>query len=246
MSYIGSTKIGKLYLGAQEINKAYLGNTLVFQKGGGPTPPGPDPGDLSNYVQDGLVMHLDGKQKGNTSGRWESLVGTTYFTLNTHSTEESDCVLMDGSGYLTATNPYTTTYSTGTIEVCAENYSSGSAAILFGPSGRLVFIIAGSGYTFGLSNSNNQWNITKQSLFTVSANAVRFMLNGVVGGTKGSNGWAPQSSGITMGGRTAGTNHYYANARIYSIRVYSRQLSEAEMLQNAKVDNARFNLGLSI
>ena len=31
MSYIGSTKIGKMYLGSTEIAKAYLGNDLVFQ-----------------------------------------------------------------------------------------------------------------------------------------------------------------------------------------------------------------------
>lgn len=35
MSYIGTTKIGKMYLGATEIAKAYLGNDLVFQNGGG-------------------------------------------------------------------------------------------------------------------------------------------------------------------------------------------------------------------
>lgn len=40
MSYIGNTKIGKMFLGNTEIAKAYLGNDLVFQKGGSPTPPG--------------------------------------------------------------------------------------------------------------------------------------------------------------------------------------------------------------
>lgn len=39
MSYIGTTKIGGMYLGSVEIAKAYLGTDLVFQKGGGPTPP---------------------------------------------------------------------------------------------------------------------------------------------------------------------------------------------------------------
>lgn len=34
MSYIGSTKIGKMFLGSTEIGKAYLGSNLVFQKGG--------------------------------------------------------------------------------------------------------------------------------------------------------------------------------------------------------------------
>lgn len=35
MSYIGTTKIGKMFLGSTEIGKAYLGTTPVFQKGGG-------------------------------------------------------------------------------------------------------------------------------------------------------------------------------------------------------------------
>lgn len=242
MSYIGPTEIGKMFLGDVEIAKAYLGSTLVFQSEGEPAP---IPGDLSNYVQDDIVMHLDGINKGETAGRWSSLVGSSYLTLTTHSTSESNAVLMDGSGYLTLTNPYTTTFSEGTIEVCAENFSSGSAVILFGPSNRLAFIIAGSGYTFGVSSNNNQWNITKQSIFTASANAARFMLNGVAGGSKANNAWGSQG-GVSFGGKNSGSKRYYAKARIYSVRVYSRQLTEDEMLQNQRVDNARFNLGLNI
>jgi len=34
MSYLGTTKIGKMFLGSVEIVKAYLGTALVFQKGG--------------------------------------------------------------------------------------------------------------------------------------------------------------------------------------------------------------------
>ena len=34
MSYLGTTKIGKMFLGTVEIAKAYLGTTLVFQSGG--------------------------------------------------------------------------------------------------------------------------------------------------------------------------------------------------------------------
>lgn len=34
MSYLGTTKLGKMYLGDTEIGKAYLGSNLVFQKGG--------------------------------------------------------------------------------------------------------------------------------------------------------------------------------------------------------------------
>ena len=34
MSYLGTTKIGKMFLGSTEIGKAFLGTNLVFQKGG--------------------------------------------------------------------------------------------------------------------------------------------------------------------------------------------------------------------
>ena len=49
MSYIGTTKIGKLFLGSVEIAKAYLGSDLVFQKaggGGGDLPAGAIPCEL--------------------------------------------------------------------------------------------------------------------------------------------------------------------------------------------------------
>jgi hypothetical protein len=36
------------------------------------------------------------------------------------------------------------------------------------------------------------------------------------------------------------------NGDIYSIRIYNRKLSQSEQLQNQRVDNIRFNLGLSL
>lgn len=246
MSYLGPTKIGQMFLGSVEIGKAYLGSDLVFQKGGTPPePPTPGPGDLSNYVQDGLVMHLDGIEKGGVSGRWSSLVGSTYFTLTSHATSEAKAILMDGAGRLTATNPVTAAYNVGTVEVCAEYLGSSTGAIFFGQSNGLAMVWAGSGYAFAVRTSSNQWNITKASLFTASANSARFMLNGVAGGTKATNSFGSGNSNCYIGGRDK-SSYYYANVRIHSIRLYSRQLSEAEMLQNQKVDNARFNLGLNI
>ena len=41
MSYIGINSMGKLILGTTEMAKSYLGTQLVFQSGGGPTPPTP-------------------------------------------------------------------------------------------------------------------------------------------------------------------------------------------------------------
>lgn len=244
MSYLGSTKIGKMYLGSTEIGKAYLGGILVFQSGGSPTPVGP--GGISDYVQSGLVMHMDGIEKGNTAGRWSSYVGSSYATLTSHATIESNAVLMDGAGYLTVSNAVAVGYSAGTIEVCCENFGTASTAIYYGTSGRISFIYSGAGYVFGVTSSNNQWSVEKIAKITASANSDRLMLNGVVCGTLTSNSFGDAST-TSIGGRggTAGSR-LYADARIYSIRIYNRKLTEEEMLQNQKVDNVRFRLGLDI
>lgn len=57
MSYIGSTKIGKIYLGDTEIAKAYLGNELVFQKEGSPVPTFVDyiETDGTAYIDTGII-----------------------------------------------------------------------------------------------------------------------------------------------------------------------------------------------
>ena len=241
MSYLGTDKIGKMFLGDTEIAKAYLGTDLVFAKGGGPTPPAP-----SGYVTDGLVAHFDGIDKGNTSGRWESLVGSAYYTLNTHSTVETNAVVMDGAGVITGTNRVSIGGKAGTIEVCAENLAApGSAIVLNGSaSGQICFIIGAAGYGFCINGGSNQWNVTKVDLFTCSLNKDRCMLNGTVTGTIATNNWSSYSD--TIGGRASGSNRYYANIRIYSIRMYNRLLTEAEMLQNQREDNTRFNLAMTI
>lgn len=55
MSYIGNNKIGKMYLGGTEIAKAYLGDDLVYQNGGGPTPPTPTPVFYDYLIFDGTA-----------------------------------------------------------------------------------------------------------------------------------------------------------------------------------------------
>lgn len=59
MSYIGTTKIGKMYLGDVGIAKAYLGNDLVFQNGGSPTPPAPIYDAEVEYLQSSGTEYID-------------------------------------------------------------------------------------------------------------------------------------------------------------------------------------------
>lgn len=57
----GSSNIGKIFFGSNTIGKAYLGSQLVYQSGGGPTPPTPT-------VYDAEVEYLES-------------TGTQYFDL---------------------------------------------------------------------------------------------------------------------------------------------------------------------
>ena len=235
--------------GSTKIGGAKYGNTLVFQPGEPPTPV--DPSDISNYVQDGLVLHLDGIDKGETSSRWTSLVGSEYYTLNTHSTKETNAVVMDGAGLIKATNSVSVDYTSGTIEVCAQLLTTitENVVVCFGPSGKLAFCMGPNGYYFAVApaGSNILWSITPQALFTCSMNSLRCLLNGVSGGTLTTASWSANVSYNTIGGRDGyPTSPRYANVRIYSIRKYNRQLTQAEILKNQRTDNARFNLGLNI
>ena len=212
---------------------------------GGSTPP-------TNYVQDGLVLHLDGINKGGTSGRWTSLVGNEYYTLTSNSTVESNAIHMNGSGAIESTNTTSIDGTSGTIEVCAEFISSPSSyyVVMYGPSGKLAFIVGKPnsdtpGATFFTGTSNNNWSISMGSIYTCSVNSSRCVYNGVSVSTKNSTSWSSNLSVNKIGGRPPYANAYYANIRIYSIRKYNRLLTEAEMLQNQAVDNIRFNLGLN-
>lgn len=67
MSYLGTTKIGKMFLGAVEIAKAYLGDDLVFQKGGSPSPRLPAGYTELSYVATNSQAWIDTGIYGGTS-----------------------------------------------------------------------------------------------------------------------------------------------------------------------------------
>ena len=63
MSYLGTTKIGKMYLGTTEIAKAYLGDDLVFQNTP-PTPPSPPV--AVDYIETDGTAYINTGILGNT------------------------------------------------------------------------------------------------------------------------------------------------------------------------------------
>ena len=206
---------------------------------------------LPSYVTDGLLLHLDGIDKGNTSGRWESLVGSAYYTLTTHSVVEDNAVVMDGAGAISGTGVDHITWNAGTIEVVMQKLTDSFSVIIYADFQGLGLVGGSTGVAFGVGTDlNNQWSLSEsipQEPFTISLNIERAILNGVsCGVARSKNNWGNSSAACPIGGRLSGTNKFYSNVRIFAIRKYNRLLTEAEMLQNQRVDNIRFNLGLNI
>lgn len=205
------------------------------------------------YVADGLVLHLDGILKGQDSLKWESLVGSTSFALNSSATAEQNAVSFDGSGGITPDNPVTANFNSSTIEICAQFLESQTYAFLYTSQNvatDLSVFKKSGGFNYKIPRDNyyNSWNFTNAnsiatSPFVLSIHEDGGLLNGENESQGSSEGWA-----VGDGCRIAGFTGYNYNAkiRIFSIRIYNRKLTKAEMLFNQQVDNARFNLGLNI
>lgn len=202
------------------------------------------------YVADGLVLHLDGILKGHNSLKWRSLVGRTSFALNSSATAEQNAVSFDGSGGISPDNPVPADFSSSTIELCAQFLESQTYAHIYTSHNtptELSLMKKNNGFNFKLQTGNNSWDFTNAnsivtSPFSLSICVDGGLLNGVNESQAGNEGWSAQSDYI------AGSPGFPYNAkiRIFSIRIYNRKLTKAEMLFNQQVDNARFNLGLNI
>ena len=241
MSYIGTTEIGKMFLGDVEIDKAYLGSTLVFS---GETSGG---GELSDYVQSGLVLHMDGKTGKTGTSSWESVVGNVVFT-NNGATFNADHIYFDGvDDCLTNTSFSGPTSGSGTIEVVydSELYGSSSTLIFASKTNNgLSFGINASKYIiFTIGSTTRVRPISTLSKASTSVSTARQLQNGVQMSTTSNSNWTGRDSTNHIGRRSSGN---YFKGKIYSIRIYSRQLSSDEVLKNLAVDNIRFELGLTL
>lgn len=224
-------------------------------------------GGGGNYVRDGLVMYLDGLDKGGTQGYWKDIVNPSIFSfvIDSNATVEPNAVLMLGTGGLVSNTGIIVDSTNATIEVCGQLvtansnygfiYNGGrSDAATWGDDLALFWRKWGTTIGFGyrrLRGTNNDNVITfANSLdtvlapFTASIKQGSGYLNGVNSLTYNSEGWSDYRPFSI--GSAAGTNVYASNIRIYSIRIYSRKLTESEILSNQREDSNRFNLGLTI
>ena len=244
---------------------------------GGEKPTMPWQSVEETYVQDGLVFHLDGINKGGVSGQWTDLIGGVDFP-NHGATELENGWQFDGvndwMGYSDSTKALSFYGDSCTIEVCFEDskinqgagsHDAGMFLCAMGASPNkgtnatnaiyvnTVYNGNGTRYINGVyvGSTDSVWKdqlIDTIAKNTLSINKVRAFHNGVALETQNANHWASINASRTIGAQyhTNGSMTEFCSGKIFSIRVYNRILSEAEILQNQRVDNARFNLGLTL
>lgn len=247
MSYIGINSIGKLLLGTTEMAKAYLGMQLVYQSGSGPTP--------QNYVTDGLVFRVDGI--ASASGVVKDLVSGETFDVNIPaSVSFADGAIVFNGGCLYRTSGALGSNADYTIEICfsPDNLSNHMNLFSVGENSSstylpMVLVSQNSGVITYVGRRGGAFapSLVGGGKYTISMNASRGIQNGVSLNTATTNYYTNTANYTVIGARrynNAFSAPFYG--KIYAIRVYSRQLAEAEMLNNQTVDNVRFNLGLSI
>lgn len=233
---------------------------------------------ISQYVQDGLVFHLDGINKGNNADAWTDLIGGVDFP-NHGATELENGWQFDGiddyMGYLND-NSKSLNLKAGdcTIECCCYDNSlnnesgtshAGMSIIYLGQNKAVGTNATNCVYLSLVYNVNqryingiyvkgttNVWQDQKADVVaehTISVNEERGYDNELSLSSLNANHWDSMNGGRTIGARyhpSLGKAAGFLLGKIFAIRIYNRILTETEMRQNQRVDNERFNLGLTL
>lgn len=220
-----------------------------FAKAVVPPPPVP------TYIQDGLVFWLDGINRGTNPGIWTDLIGGLQFTPDDDSVlfEENSVFCPENKGLYYNGQIYAPLASY-TIEAAIYGRLGSNAYFTTGYANNTQMMGIGSYGGYGVMSAGGANNgIRAPRDIPHNRDANRIMSGNVLVNisnfevnTPFSNSdsvWA-ETTGISTVGRGRCYGQSSTPKRIYSIRIYNRQLSVEEILHNQQIDNERFNLGL--
>lgn len=202
------------------------------------------------YVEDGLVLWLDGIDKGSTPGAWVDKAAGYVFEAVNGFEDGADYVGLNAAStqHLRNASFVVPDAITGTIEVVITDYAAKSLIFMPKNNDQLAFGITTAGDKIICSTMSNVKTIgfTFGSKAFSVCNNVRVIIDGTAAAFSTNDAWGGADSTYCYIGCRNTSNPNYATAKIHSIRIYDRVLTETEILHNQRVDNARFNLGLTI
>lgn len=201
------------------------------------------------YIKDGLIFWLDGINKGNDPEKWVDLIGNREFVLTDCSFLENGVVFTQTSkgDYLGAIG---NSALTDTIE-CAVNRIGTTMCILYPTNkkgGNFITMVHGAGLNFGWISNGSVFarGTVSGDAKLISASNELIIANGVRCGYSVNDTWSSNTTDYTGLGYRPHNGDYHFSGIMYSVRIYNRHLTEEEMIHNQKVDNQRFNLGVTI
>lgn len=206
---------------------------------------------VGGYVQEGLILHLDGINKGGNAGAWTDLVGGKVFS-NSGGIEGANHWQLSNGAYLYNSDFVTPSYQTGTIELCLEYDNANALQVVYSTNtsngivyfSRKIFAFGGeAGYISDGSGTSIRIPIANKSIVSIVKG--RGMYNGQESTATAVQFTLPHSSTYNVIGKSERKGLPFSG-KIYAIRLYDRQLTAEEQMQNFDTDNKRFNLGITI
>lgn len=197
---------------------------------------------LYGYVTDGLVLLMDGIDKGGNDGNWTDLKDGHVFTPYGSPTFNSNHIYFDGTDdYLSNSSFTPISYGSGTIEIVVYNERTSGPAFVFAPkTSALMAHLYKNNFRIRSGTSGIRYDGVP-AYASISATKYNGYANGVEI-TNTNTGYYSTSGSNYIGARNSNGMQAFFKGRIYSIRIYNRELTKAEVMNNWWIDNRRFNI----
>lgn len=226
----------KIFKGNTEILKIFKGMNLEWEK----VIPIPS---ADAYVQDGLVFQLDGIDKGNVEGAWVDRKAGRQFTLN-NCIVNSDNIEFNGTDSEAVHNQLLDLGTTTTLEVVFIKEKTSATIISSGDKVQLIALHTISGYNYRFFSGKQiigQPFPDPTAIHTLSIPTSGRPILDQIAQPKTYKDIDSESESDTTHTYVGG-GPSYLKGKIYSIRIYNRNLTQAEMLKNQMIDIERFNI----
>lgn len=224
----------KVFKGNTEILKIFKGINLEWEKAI-PIP------SADAYVQDGLVFQLDGIDKGNVEGVWVDRKAGRQFTLN-NCILNSNNVEFNGTDSSAVYNQLLNFGTRITVEVVFIKETNIGTIISSGDKVQLMAIVWPSGYKVPYFTGNRLTGQPFPDTTTIHTLSMptsgRSILDQIVQPKAQKYFYTVSDTTNTY----VGGGPSYLKGKIYSIRIYNRNLTYAERLKNQMIDIERFNI----
>ena len=211
-----------------------------------------------SYVRDGLLACWDGVENAGDAANWVDVVGGRSFTLNNVIVADDSIVFKgDKTSYGILDEADTTATfgaaANGTLEIVyASATGTGSQVILQSSSGSgILYSIYNTSTIIACTASAPTATFTSGTATNTAAirysnsKPASFVVNGTGLATGSNDNFSGANKTTVIGNRTTHANAHFKGA-IYCIRLYDRQLSDAEAVANFAVDRRRFLEGRAV